>query len=632
MLRRDVARVGFGNRPPPGVTQVVHGVGMLPWITIGLASCLGYLAVADVASRGAASWADLVFWLAVAVMVFLVTARLLSKNATYEERLATVVVFGMALYAVKVLHSPAGFTFFDEFSHMRTAEDILISGRLYSPNPLAEISPLFPGLQIISASISTVTGVPTYVAGVLVIAAARFVLLVMLFVLLNAVSGSSRVAGVGSLLYMANPNFLFFSAQFSYESLSIPLAVMAATVLLMRSRAGAGERRGLTFIAALLVISVVVTHHLTAYAFIAFLVTWWIVGKVTKAGRSRGDGADLLPMILLALAAELAWLALAAAPTLPYLRDALWAAGDDMFRLITGQSAPKQLFATTTGVTVSIWERAAGYAAVALILLALPFGMRELIRHYRLSALAMVLGLGAAAYPASLALRWTQGGTETSNRASEFLFLGIALVVGLALTHPRLSKARLPGHAIAATVLVTIFVGGITIGTAPYARVPGPFLVGEGPRSVERQGISAARWANEFLGPQRVILTDRTNRQLMGAYGRQNPQVRSAGPIAGSDYTHVSQLIFSPDIGPAERAIVANTGLEFVVLDYRLTTDIPSNGIYFEKSEPGAYQHRRPMLRRSLDKFDHRETDRIFDSGDVVIYDIRGLDIHDRPG
>ena len=81
---------------------------------------------------------------------------------------------------------------------------------------------------------------------------------------------SERLASIAALIYLANPNFLFFDAEFSYESLALPLAVatLALVGVALQSRRGAG-RRPLTALAALVGCAVAPTHHITSYALLA---------------------------------------------------------------------------------------------------------------------------------------------------------------------------------------------------------------------------------------------------------------------------------------------------------------------------------------------------------------------------
>ncbi len=51
-------------------------------------------------------------------------------------------------------------------------------------------------------------------------------LMAALFATCSAISGSSRVAAIASVVYAAHPAFLFQGAQFSYEALALPLALL----------------------------------------------------------------------------------------------------------------------------------------------------------------------------------------------------------------------------------------------------------------------------------------------------------------------------------------------------------------------------------------------------------------------
>ena len=63
-------------------------------------------------------------------------------------------------------------------------------------------------------------------SALIVIGVARLIMMLALFLLFERLSGSSRVAGLAALVYCASPNFLFWSSQYSYQSLALPLAVL----------------------------------------------------------------------------------------------------------------------------------------------------------------------------------------------------------------------------------------------------------------------------------------------------------------------------------------------------------------------------------------------------------------------
>lgn len=86
---------------------------------------------------------------------------------------------------------------------------------------------------------------------------------------------------------------------------------------------------------------------------------------------------------------------------------------------------------------------------------------------------------------------------------------------------------------------------------------------------------------------------------------------------------HISRLITDPNFGRVQLQIIQNRGLRYVVVDRRLSTDLPLVGVYFEKSEELAYAHEEPLEPGSLEKFDDvAGVDRIYDNGDIRIYDV----------
>ena len=116
------------------------------------------------------------------------------------------------------------------------------------------------------------------------------------------------------------------------------------------------------------------------------------------------------------------------------------------------------------------------------------------------------------------------------------------------------------------------------------------------------------------------LIADRTNRLLMGAYGEQRPVTSYA------DKVKTSQVFLAPAIGEVERQILRRGQVRYVVVDRRLSQGLPSTGNYFERGEIAGDQHTTPLDPAVLAKFDHLElVSRLFDSGDIVIYDVGAL-------
>jgi hypothetical protein len=593
--------------------------GALPAFSLINAFGLLLVALGYDGGRQEAWWTDLAFWGGISALFVPTAARLLTHSATRAERLGLVVLTGMSLYVVKVLQDPLAFSYHDEFAHWRTASDILDSGWLFQTNPIIAISAYYPGLEVVTAALASLGNTSLFVAGVLVLGAARLVLMVSLYLLFEEAVPDPRVASIAALLYTANPNFVFFDSQFSYESLALPLAILTLFLVARRARAGTARRVGLTLLALLAIGAIVRTHHITAYAVAALLATWTLVALV----RLRYGGHDrvlgLAGITLFAIGASVAWVMLAARITVGYLTPVLSGAVTELLRWLSGEVATRVLFKDFAGNVAPAWERAAGTGSVVLILLVLPFGLWQLWKHYRQSTLALLLGISALAYPASLALRLTYFGAETSNRSSEFVFVPLAFVLAVWMCHLRGPNwADASRIALLAAWAGVVFVGGVIVGTPRWGRIPGPYLVSADARSIGPEGVDAAEWTRDTLGPGNRVATDRINGLLMGSYGDQMTMRYT------QDGTGISWVFFAPDLGAHERDLLRQVGVRYVIVDQRLSTGLPTVGIYFEMGEPDTYAHSTPMDPAALAKFDSVPgVSRVFDSGNIVIYDIQ---------
>jgi hypothetical protein len=157
-------------------------------------------------------------------------------------------------------------------------------------------------------------------------------------------------------------------------------------------------------------------------------------------------------------------------------------------------------------------------------------------------------------------------------------------------------------------------------GWPSWARLPGPYLVGADTRSIEPQGIGAAEWAYNYLGSDNRISADRINGLLMGAYGNQRI-------VTGvSDQLFLAPVFFSSQLTADDQALLERGQIRYLVVDHRLSTAPPMFGVYLESGEPGTHEHNEPIPLAALTKFDMlSNVSRLYDSGDIVIYDVRAL-------
>ena len=660
--------------------------GWLPALTFTSACGLLLFAFANSTARFGSEWATALLYAGLLTLFVPVAARLLSAAPSRQERIGIIVVLAGILYLVKVLRSPVMFTGFDELLHFRTAQDILRTGHLLHGNSLLPISPLYPGLEIITTAVMRLTGLPIFEAGILMLGVARVLFGLALFLFFEEISNSARVGGVAALLYMTNLSFVFFDAQFAYESLALPLGVFGLFIIARRLRR-CETHRGATLAMALTIAAVIVTHHLTSFAVVGFLVLIFLVGFLTK--QSVAQRMDLGRIVLFSVAAVLAWLFLIAPTVVYYLSPYTVGAVQQMIGLIFNEAITRPLFTDYAGQGTPIWERVVSLTSVVLSLLGLPWGLIALWRRYHgylilphlslrgvplnfagrrigrsprnlvqsdvaplrrgrpkvsqrllraLRALAMTprdaratesytgesviplaLGVASLAYGATLPLRLMPSAAEVSSRSAEFLFLAIAFVLALGPAQRWLSGIVSWKRSAGMTMLATIlFIGGFILGAGPaWARLPGPYLVSADLRTIEPESIAAAKWALAYLGPGNRFAADRVNGLLMVSYGLQRP-LTDVG-----DQLDVSPMYFSSEFGEQAQAILDKGHIRYVIVDYRLSTGLPRVGVYFQSVEPSAYLHKTPIPKQALTKFDQLPNmSRVFDSGDVVIFEV----------
>ena len=283
-------------------------------------------------------------------------------------------------------------------------------------------------------------------------------------------------------------------------------------------------------VAALTLAAAAISHHLTSYALVVFLVLWAVI----RFGlRLRGEGAgqpDPTGMAALGVILCLGWLVYIANIVVGYLAPQVVSSLTEIISLMRGELASKPLFRDPTGQVTPIWERAAAISSTVLILLGLPLGLLQVWRHHQRSAVVLALALVGAVFPATLRLppdprrgRAVRpgGGHPLHRRRLRPLPRGRLA--------PRARGGARSNFALCLALLTVFFVGEIVVGAGPiWARVPGPYLVGGDNRSIEAEGLAAATWARVWLGPDNRFAADRTNRLLLGSEGSstRSPQRR----------------------------------------------------------------------------------------------------------
>ncbi|HEX5159261.1 MAG TPA: hypothetical protein VFW17_18780 [Ktedonobacterales bacterium] len=610
--------------PPSGIGARTRasGWGYLPELSLLGAVGLLMVAVGYTRSRASEGWGEPLFWWGLVLIFAPIVIRLfVIQTLERRERLGLLLVLQVLLYFVTVLQYPLTFSGFDEFAHWRTAQDISATGHLFQDNSLLTISPIYPGLEMVTNAVSDLTGLSLTLSGRIVVGVAHLLLVLALYLLFERVTGSARLAGIATALYMTNPHYLFFDAQYAYESIALPMAVFVLFVAARAVHLGDTLRTRLGFIIAAIVgvWTVVVMHHLTSYALMGFLLLWMLASLLRS--RRTWDSVSLGIFVLLGMASVAFWLVYTQSRALAYLTPVVAGAVHQLQLILAGEAATRQLFHDYGGGVTPLWQRVFATGSVGLILVGIVPGIFWIWRN-RVNAAVLALAIWALLYIPSQALRLSQAGVEVADRATEFVFLGLATVLAIGMTQvkPDILNRRVAIRAL--TMFTTVlFIGGIIAGSGPdWERLPGPFLVSADSRSLTQEGVSASQWASVNLGSGHRVATDRVNSLLMATYGRQRV-ITSL-----DDNIDPSPLFTSLTFDDTDLSILRQTQIQYLVADLRLSTELPRRGFYFSEIEPGAFNYTAPISKAALTKYDNLpNVNRVFDSGNIVIYDTGAL-------
>jgi hypothetical protein len=627
-----------GPAPLPHPATPGEGGGFNPgqaWIIaliIGVFMVLGLVAVAgadEIGVRGGNYMDAVVLFFAGLAAVFLpVAIRALTRNVARLERLALVIALGLALYAVKILGSPSSFTFIDEYIHLRNTQNILASHHLFGLNPLLPAAAYYPGLGAICAGLVNLTGLSPFVSGLLIIGVARLLICACFFLIVERVTKSSVAAAGASVVYAANPMFLFWSSSFSYENLALPLA---AFVIWWISRTRYETSRLITVITVIAVVAVTVTHHVSAFALTALLGAWWLAELLfRRSGPGRGRiGA----MALLAGATSVAWFFLVARPAEYYLFDEnILPTLQQLGALLSGRVRPRHPYSAVGGTADPLWYVLAGFVALALIVLALlpalyragrtAFGWRAASGDGRrkINGPLIIAMAMAAAFPVSQLLRLTTDGDVVAARSSEYLFTGLGCVLALLAVTPAQSKRVMAGlrTLLAAGLVTVVLIGAATIGT-PYTELLPEAANPQGyPWMVQPDAIKASEWAREHLGINQTFAVNFIDAEALATYGDQDPISYNAWPIFIS--TTMSDTVVNT---------IKTEKVRYLFVDWRMTQGIPATpgAYYFSPWEPQAGEYTHPLPAVMLRKFATTDCARlIYSSGLIQIFDVTRIE------
>jgi O-antigen/teichoic acid export membrane protein len=572
-------------------------------------------AVAAAGSRADAPWVPWVYWASLLIMFTPCAMVVISKAVSDRDRVIVSVALAVGIMVARFVLYPNLFAYHDELLHANTLRLIVDKHHIFVPNSLLPASSIYPGLEVVAAGIHSLTGLSQHLAGMLVLALSRLIMTLSLIGIGHRITGSVRMGCIAALVYTTNPQYLLFNSLFAYQSLALPLTLAAIYVALSATNK---SRRWSVAAASVIAMAVAVTHHLTSVALLAALTIWWIIER-----RKRGE--SLLARVVGSVAGVLAlfivaWTATVSSAIVRYVT----AIGDEsvhsLIQFFRGQDR-RELFTDYGGYRTPVWERVLSLSSVALIMLALvPAALAARSWWKKKKSLPILLAAVGLAYPIIPGGHLTRATSEISDRSSGFLFIGLGFLFAWWLTDRPVALRAFTRHALVAG-LVVLFVGGAIVGSGPdWLRLPGPYHAAADNRSVDEYNVSTARWMASHLSSDNHVMADRIGRLLVSSIGKQY-SVTSLG-----DAVDASPVFFENEVTPSVTAALRKGAAVYIMIDRRLSQQLPSIGVYLEQGEENSYKHLVPIDPRALAKFDAVVgVSRIYDNGQVAIYDIREM-------
>lgn len=531
---------------------------------------------------------------------------LLAPRLTRRLRNTAVLCLGLAPTLMWRDTNPLLFTGFDEQLHMRTLGDIISSHRLFEANPLLEVSPRYPGIEVVTVLLHQ-TGLPTMASAVIVILLARVLLVTILCAAVEQLTANVRAGGLAVAVYAVSPQFVFFNSQYAYQTMALPLA-LAAVSLIDRARRAENP---LPFFggATACLFAVAMTHHMTSFLTTLFLIVWTFFQH--GPARSRvAYGA------LAAVTSALAW----AIVQRSLLEDYFGPIANDVGGQIRG-GARRSAFKDTAGVsTPGLDKLLLLYFAGMLALLVAAIAVATLIRWKRgerhllqWGPHFLVLAI-TAAIPVSLAARIVPSGGELFDRSSSFLFLALGFVVAGYWIRLRLPTAA---RLVVIGMATVMFLGGYVMGSGPsWARLPGSYLVAADTRSMDAEVLAAVKWAGQEIAPGSRIVGDRVSAALLASQAGLWPTMQVGKVDASGLYTNEKW-------GQSETDTAGLLKMRYLFIDRRLADELPHFGTYFVNAVDA---NGVKLTESQLSKFDRVPgIKEVYRHGPISIYDLKGL-------
>ncbi len=588
------------SRLPVSVVTLLAAMGVF---------CANAAFVAGRLGHADSQWSNRVYWLGQAFILIPIGFRLFSRRPLSKRDTVTlIVVLTIAEYLLKVCYSPSGLTFSDELLQWRSTTNLLNTGDPFTINYGIPVGPHYPGLQLVTVALMSATGLSLFSAALIVAGVAHLLFICLVYGVFAGVTKSHRVGAIAILVYYTTPDLTSFNSMYVYETLALAflgVAVLAAWKLAtLESRS---ERVRWFIIAVLGILATVTTHHVTSYVLTLTLMLLAVVSRFTG---SRDAAKRIGALAAISLAAVVCWIAFVAPYTVTYFAPTVQGMVNGLNSLLGSGSSS----APSTSLSPLNDQLLEGLGILATTVL-LVYGCWQVWRVYKSDSWIVAMMIGSLIWFGDLALRvGFPDGQELAGRSATFVYIPVSVVTALALTRyvnsAAVRKWRAAAMAVGAVAIITLQFDGLANGWPPYwERLSGPHQVAGVERSTGPQEIAMAEWTLSKLGRGNRFATDIGNYPSLAGYGYQNP------------LQNVAYIYQSPTLTPAIVLEYEQQGVQYILADNRLNQSPPADGYYFPGQSTNTDQ-KLPLI--DLTKFNTPGSPRVFDDGNIVIYDVQG--------
>ncbi len=547
-----------------------------------------------------------VFWVGLLASFGFALVYLLRVEGDRNRSTLGLVLVGSLAYLPHFLRAPTRPYMNDEFGHYLATQNILRTGRLFTPDSIVFQASNFPGLETLTVGLQRITGMGTYGVGIVLIWLLHIATVMGIYQLSLTVLSRPRAALLSGLLYAVSPQFSFFDSMFAYESFGLPLAVWGLAAGAKALQHDGQKRLAWLAITALLGLDAILAHHVSSYVLIAGLLIIGSVQWLTRTAKKeragvhwesgnedeswaptpwgkRAAGAQLVALAGVLTVVAAAWVAYRTAGIAKYLGANASNGFATLYDKLTGSlpsssqtglGSARSTRAVFGGSHIPPYEQYATYFTPP-ILLALAIYAAIRFRRAVRPGTVLVIVL-TVLYFVSLPLIITASGQDVAHRSWAFTFIGVSVMAGLVLDdlmsrrkprwlrRPRFTKA---GVVVCAGLLL---LGGYGAAVNYLVIFPGPFVFQSDGRSTPSELFGVADWIRTHEGYQQTILADHRTFVVVAA-------LTDAMPARATDSTLFVDYPLS--VGPHVEGYIRGN-VDLIVLDKRLYSEAPTAYVF----------------------------------------------------